>query len=113
MYLSINCGTLTSVAEGVPSVLGKIISTSNGGFTQAAEDAFGVGTTIEGVGLYDGFFDLVGGDRVTGADARFDLVGDLCGEVAVLFNFWRGDFVCLEGRLNRPRLALLLRFFWL
>ena len=27
MYLSINCGTLTSVAEGVPSVLGKIIST--------------------------------------------------------------------------------------
>ena len=84
------------------------MSTSNGRFTRADEDAFGVGMAIDGVGLYDGFFYLVGGDGVTGADVRIDLVGD---EVAVFFTFWCGNFVCLEWQLNRPRFALLLRFF--
>ena len=80
-----------------------MISTSNGQFTQADEDAFGVGMAIDGVGLYDGFFYLVGGDGVTGADARI--------EVAVFFTFWCGNLVYLEGRLNHPRLTFFLRFF--
>ena len=66
------------------------MSTSNGRFTRADEDDFGVGMAIDGVGLYDGFLDLVRGDGVTGADARIDLVGD---EVVVFFTFWRGDFL--------------------